>query len=102
MQTALGSQKGDKVTNLPLYIATAAIPIIAALGYLEHLFRQRRNAHLTITEWRERLRKLDRTHLVTPPKYLSKSVSIGAVGVCRPEPKEKPGKIAVVKRKAVK
>jgi hypothetical protein len=85
------------MTDTLLYAATAAIPVIALVGVAVHLWRWAHPLNITVTEWRERMKRLEP---LAEPKFRTKQLSKGAAGVCFPEPKVT--KMTVVKRKASK
>lgn len=87
--------------DILLYVLTAALVVLVVIAFGVCLWRRSHPDYMTTTEWRERMRQLEAEEPSKRPKFLSKHVSKGAVGVCYPESAKNRRKVAVLRKTGI-
>jgi hypothetical protein len=82
-----------------LWTLIAAIHAVILAAWIHHAWKRHHPDHISASEWLERFRAIDAEMPLRGPRFLSRYVSKGAEGISSPERKQKPGKLAVVKKR---
>jgi pilus assembly protein TadC len=82
-----------------LYVLSGLVPVLLVIAAAHRIYRDRHPLDITISEWLERMRKLDEEHPIKQPRFLSRYASTGKAGVSTPESVKQSKKLSVVKKK---